>query len=186
MIILFILLVSLAVALARGGKLNALTDLQPRYLWLFFVPLALQLVAFSPIGESPDFGENLVKAVYAASMALAALALVLNRHVPGLIWIAAGLALNFLVIALNGGLMPVSPLARQFAGMPELNGPTMNVTPMTDRTTLSWLGDIIPLPPWVPFANVFSVGDVLVTIGGTIFTQKAPFRSRPLPSAPFE
>jgi hypothetical protein len=171
--ILIVLIVGIAVALVRGGKLSALTNLQPRYLWLFFVPLVFQLIAFSPLGESPEFGETLVKVVYLASMVIAALALALNRHLPGLIWVAAGLTLNLLVIASNGGLMPVSPAARQFAGLPALGGPNMNVAPMAPQTLLPWLGDILPLPAWMPLANVFSLGDVLVTIGGWIFIQKA-------------
>jgi Family of unknown function (DUF5317) len=170
--ILIVLIAGLVVALARGGRLSALADLQPRHLWLFFVPLALQLVAFSPLGESPEFGENLVRVVYLASMAIAALALVLNRHLPGLIWVAVGMTLNFLVIALNGGLMPVSAAARQFAGMPALNGPSMNVTAMSPQTLLPWLGDILPLPEWMPLSNVFSLGDVLVAVGGVIFLQR--------------
>jgi Family of unknown function (DUF5317) len=171
--ILIILFASLLLALARGGRVSVLAELQPRFLWLFFVPLALQLIAFSPLGEAPEFGETLVRVVYLASMAIAALALVLNRHLPGLIWVAAGLILNFLVIAANGGLMPVWPAARQFAGMPPLNGPSMNVMAMDAGTLLPWLGDILPLPSWMPLANVFSIGDVLVMAGGVIFTQKA-------------
>jgi hypothetical protein len=171
--ILLILFVTFIVALLRGGKLGALTKLQPRYLWLLFVPLTLQIIAFSPLGASPDFGDVLVKIVYLVSMAVAALALALNRHLPGLIWVAVGLSLNLFVIALNGGLMPVLPEARQFAGMPPLEGPTMNVLPMTTGTILPWLGDILPLPPWVPLANVFSLGDVFITVGGAIFIQRA-------------
>jgi hypothetical protein len=171
--ILIILIVGFAVALVRGGELSALTNLQPRYLWLFFVPLAFQLVAFSPLAESTQVGETLVRVVYLASMAVAALALALNRHLPGLIWVAAGLTLNFLVIASNGGLMPVAAAARQFAGMPPLNGPSLNVAPMEPQTLLPWLGDVLPLPAWMPFANVYSLGDVLVTFGGVTFIYKA-------------
>lgn len=173
MYILILIFLSLIAAFARGGSLRALENLNPRHLWLFFIPLALQLVAFSPLGTSAQYGGTLVKAVYLASMALAALALALNRHLSGLVLVAAGLALNFLVIALNGGLMPVSSAAREFAGLPLLTGPDMNVTPMTPETVLPWLGDILPLPAWMPRANVFSLGDVLIAAGGVIFVQKA-------------
>lgn len=173
MFILIILIAGLIVAFMRGARLSTLNDLQPRTLWLFFVPLALQLIAFSPLSDLPQFGETLVKVLYLASLAIAAVALALNRHLPGLVWISAGLTLNVIVIAANGGLMPVSPDARQFAGMPALTGPNLNVAPMTPQTVLPWLGDILPLPPWLPLANVFSVGDVLVTLGGLIFTQTA-------------
>ncbi len=173
MFIPIILLASIVIALARGGSLGSLTTLQTRHLWLFFIPLALQLIAFSPLGAFPEFGLPLVKILYLVSMAIAALALALNRHLPGLLWLAAGLTMNFLVIGLNGGLMPVSAAARQIAGMPALTGPNLNVIPMTAETVLPWLGDILPLPSWVPFANVFSPGDVLIAVGGVIFTQKA-------------
>lgn len=156
----------------------ALTRLQPRFLWLLFVPLALQLVAFSPIGSSPEFGPTLVGVFYIASMAIAALALVLNRHLAGLIWVATGLSLNLIVIALNGGLMPVSSAAQQFSGISPLSGPEMNVLPMTRETVLPWLGDILPLPAWMPNSNVFSIGDVLITIGGVIFIQRALLPAR--------
>lgn len=173
MAILFVLAAGVGIALLRGGNPDNLTRLNPRYLWLFFLPLGLQMIAFSPVGSSPEFGLTLVKAVYLASMAIAALALALNWRLPGLIWVAVGLMSNFAVIASNGGLMPVSASAREFAGMPPLTGPNLNVLPMTPDTLVPWLGDILPLPSWMPFANVFSVGDVLITVGGLIFIQKA-------------
>lgn len=179
MAILFVLAAGVGIALVRGGNLDNLARLHPRYLWLFFLPLGLQMVAFSPIGSSPEFGLTLVKLVYLASMAIAALALALNWRLPGLIWVAVGLMSNFIVIASNGGLMPVSADARQFSGMPPLTGPNLNVLPMTPETALPWLGDILPLPSWMPLANVYSVGDVLITIGGLIFIQKALVPSRP-------
>ena len=30
---------------------------------------------------------------------------------------------------------------------------------------LLFLGDVLPLPSWMPFANVFSIGDVLIAVG---------------------
>ena len=30
---------------------------------------------------------------------------------------------------------------------------------------LPWLTDIFALPTWLPFANIFSVGDVLIALG---------------------
>jgi hypothetical protein len=98
--------------------------------------------------------------------------LILNRHLPGVFWIALGLFANILVISLNGGFMPVSLAAREIAGLPALTARQNNVVPMTDTTLLPWLGDILPLPAFVPFANVFSLGDVLIAIGGVIFTQR--------------
>jgi len=115
---------------------------------------------------------------------VAAIGLVLNRHLPGVVWIAAGLALNALAIVANGGFMPVDSGARAFAGMPPLTERDMNVVPMTAETRLPFLADILPLPSFLPFANVFSIGDVLITVGGVIFTQSiVPPRPKTEPQA---
>ena len=184
MFIPLILAISLVVALARGGHISNLLALQPRHIWLLFIPLILQIIAFSPLGDSTRFGADFPRALHLASLALAAIALALNRHLPGLSLIALGLALNFIVIALNGGFMPVSATARQFAGMSPLTGRYNNVIPMNDKTILPWLGDILPLPAWMPFANVFSLGDVLITLGGLIFIQRGLVRNQAPSNAP--
>lgn len=164
---------SLGLALARGGRLTNLASLSLRSPLLLFVPLVLQLVAFSPVGDMSVWDSPLAQFLYLASMTCAVLALALNRHIPGVPLIALGLACNFLVISLNHGFMPTSLAARQVAGLHDLAGRSMNVVPLTDTTVLPWLADILPLPAWVPFANVFSVGDILILIGGVIFTQKS-------------
>jgi hypothetical protein len=38
---------------------------------------------------------------------------------------------------------------------------------------LAWLVDRWAAPDWVPFANVFSVGDVLIALGGFLFALAA-------------
>ncbi len=169
MFILLVLLVALVIVLARGGSLNALLTLPVRHLWLFFVPLLLQLIIFTPIASFFGRSTDVTRFVYLASMLIAALALALNRELPGVFWIAAGLILNVVVIVANGGFMPVSPEARQFAGKVPLDGRYNNVIPMGPGTWLWFLGDILPLPAWLPLADVFSLGDVLITIGGVLF-----------------
>lgn len=179
MFILLVILVSVLIALLRGGRLQNLGELPVRYLGLLFVPLLLQFIAFSPLGELPVFETPLAKFIYAASLGIAVVALWLNRRLPGVIWITAGLFLNFLVIALNGGFMPVSASAREIAGMKPIDAREMNVVPMTAATLLPWLGDVLPLPAFLPFANVLSIGDLLIALGGIIFTQKTLVRPKP-------
>lgn len=170
---------SIFVALARGGRPAYLAQISVQRAWLLFVPLLLQLLAFSPIGEIVVFGSPLAQILYTLSLGVAALALWLNRQLPGMVWIALGLFLNFLVIFLNGGFMPISAAARQFAGLPPVVGRDMNVLPMTDATILPFLGDILPLPAFLPFANVFSVGDLLIAFGGILFTQRSLVPPKP-------
>lgn len=171
MFVLLVITASILIALARGGRVTSLSQFSLRYWGLLFVPLVLQIIAFSPIGDELVFQAPLAQYLYAASLGAAVPALALNRHLPGVGWIALGLCLNFIVITLNGGFMPMSAQARAFAGLSPLTGRANNVVPMTDSTVLPWLADILPLPAFVPLANVFSVGDVLILIGGLIFTQ---------------
>lgn len=166
-------LLSIGMALLRGGQLKNLLTLNIRHYELFFVPLLLQIIAFTPFGDMQVDSVLVAPVLYALSMGFAALALWFNRHLPGAIWIVLGLFLNFLVISLNGGFMPGSAAAREIAGMPPLSGRTMNIIPLSDTTILPFLGDILPLPKGIPFANVFSIGDILITVGGIIFTQVA-------------
>lgn len=172
MYILLVLLISLLIALARGGQFTALGKLQFRYLGLFFVPLAIQLAIFTPLRSLIGGGEAVDRIAYLASMGIAAVALVLNRHIPGAAWIAIGMSLNLLVIAINGGVMPIWPEARQLAGMPPLTGRSNNGAPFTSETRLPWLADVIPLPSFMPLANVFSIGDLLIMCGVIILTQR--------------
>jgi hypothetical protein len=162
---------SLLIALARGGRVTNLAQIPLHHIGLLFTPLLIQLVAFSPIGDMLVAGTPLAQYLYATSLAVAALALAFNRHLPGVVWIAAGLALNAIAIFANGGFMPVAASAREFAGLPPLTDRDLNVISTTDSTRLPFLTDILPLPAFLPFANVFSIGDVLVTVGGVIFIQ---------------
>lgn len=87
--------------------------------------------------------------------------LLLNRLVPGATWVAVGFLLNLTVIAANGA-MPVSPRAAEAAGVPitrEIQGPRHEV--LTDETVLSWLADVIPVPP---LQTVVSAGDVWLAL----------------------
>ena len=43
---------------------------------------------------------------------------------------------------------------------------------------LPWLGDVFAVPAWLPFANVFSIGDVLVLVGMTWVVHSACRRPR--------
>jgi hypothetical protein len=78
--------------------------------------------------------------------------------------------------------MPVSNAAREFAGLPPLTGRYLNIIPITESTIFPWLSDVLPLPAILPFANVYSIGDFLVALGGVIFIQSivSP-RSQPNP-----
>jgi hypothetical protein len=93
-----------------------------------------------------------------------------NRHLPGLPLIAMGGALNLAAIVANGGVMPASAAALRLAGLPAEAG-FSNSAHVADAN-LAWLGDVFAIPSGWPFANVFSIGDVVVVIGLGYLTHR--------------
>jgi hypothetical protein len=161
---------ALAVGLAAGGKVGALAQLRLRAVWLVFAALALQLVAF-PLPWFPwETGESAASALWLASFALLIVAAALNARITGVPVIAAGMLLNLVAILANGGTMPVTPGALEAAG--ESYVTNANSTAL-QSPTFSWLVDRWAAPEWVPFANVFSIGDVLIAVGAFVLVLAA-------------
>lgn len=97
----------------------------------------------------------------------------LNRRLPGMPVLLAGLILNLVVISANGGWMPISPkTASQLpAGEAiELSSPgtrfgQKDVVLRPEDTRFEFLSDRFLTPDWFHYPVAFSLGDVLVAIG---------------------
>jgi hypothetical protein len=96
----------------------------------------------------------------------------LNRKSPGMPILGAGLLLNFLVIAVNGG-MPVFTEAASMVRAGALSAaiPASDFVHVlgTALTRAPWLADVVPLPgpPWL--RAVASPGDLLLFSGIVAF-----------------
>ena len=86
-----------------------------------------------------------------------------NMAVPGLPIVALGALSNFLAIVANGGYMPASAGALAALGKSPAAGYS-NSAVVADPA-LAPLTDVFALPARLPFANVFSIGDVLIGVG---------------------
>jgi hypothetical protein len=86
-----------------------------------------------------------------------------NLAIPGLGLVAVGALSNLVAITANGGQMPASPDAMAFLGK-TVNAGYSN-SAVVEAPALAPLTDVFALPPFLPFANVFSVGDVLIGLG---------------------
>jgi hypothetical protein len=109
----------------------------------------------------------------------------LNRQVSGFTILGIGFICNFLVIVLNGGLMPISPETAtalisgtdpQAWEIGSRFGLTKDIILPRSETTLWWLSDVILLPSFFPVRAAFSVGDVLIAVGAfwSLWRQGGP------------
>jgi hypothetical protein len=156
------LILGLLVSLAVGGSLRAVANVRLRSLWLFYLAIGVQIVAF-PFAFLPwATPGSLQRILWLCSYGLLALGAARNLHVRGVPLIVAGMSLNLAAVLANGGRMPVLPDAMRAAG--HEYGVRMNSIAAADPR-LEWLVDRWAAPEWVPLANVFSVGDVVIALG---------------------
>jgi MFS family permease len=155
---------ALALVPLTGGRLTALADVAVHRLGALFGAAGLQVLVLVVFPTAPA---ALLGAGHLASYLLAAWFVISNRHIPGWWLIGLGGLLNFAAIASNAGVMPASPVAVERAGLTEVPGRFANSQVLVDPN-LAWLGDVFAVPSNWPLANVFSVGDVCLALGGAI------------------
>jgi len=144
-----------------GGRLRALTELRLHGAGLVLSALLLQVLVFLVLTGAP---RPLLVALHAASYLLAGAFVWRNRALPGLWLLAAGTALNAVVLSVNGGTMPASASAVRRAGLPLVEDAYSN-SGVLPHPRLAPFGDVLASPSWLPLHNVYSVGDVLVLVG---------------------
>lgn len=170
MFLIWAVILGLLIGFIRRGSLANLARLKLRGLWLILAALVIQLLIF-PL----DPREPIIKAGTPYLHLLSYLCLLafigLNWRYFEILIMGVGLALNFLVIAANGGYMPASAKALRQAGLEEVAATLEqglhhgNTVLMGPETWLNPLGDLLYLPASVPLANAFSVGDLLLALG---------------------
>jgi hypothetical protein len=161
MFILYAVLLGLVAGRLMGGGMEGLAQLRLRWSAAIAFGLAAQLALFAaPVAR--EVGE-LGPALYVASTILVTAAVLRNALIPGMPLVAAGAIANLLAVIANGGFMPASPDALAAAGRA---APTVYSNTVVSSSPWFWpLTDIFALPSWMPLANVFSVGDVLIGLG---------------------
>ncbi|HEV7604147.1 MAG TPA: DUF5317 domain-containing protein [Candidatus Limnocylindrales bacterium] len=168
MFILYGVLVGLVVSLLTRGSLGRLGELRLAWAPLIVLGMAVQVLLFStPVGDALG---PLAPAVYVASDLAVLVAVWRNLAIPGLRVVLVGGASNLLAICANGGYMPVSADALRALGRLPRDG-YVNARPLGaggEPVAFGPLTDIFPMPAWLPLANIFSIGDVLIGIGTAI------------------
>lgn len=175
-----------AVALLRGGTLRHFAALPIRWAPLAIVGFALQPLTFLLLAQISALAWATVP-IYLLSMALLCAWVALNWRIPGMPLIAAGLLMNLLAVAANGGHMPVDPAAARLAGRYD---DLVGLDPLVSKHQLAidgqvrlrLLTDIVGLPAGVPFAPVWSLGDIVLTIGIALLCYRT-IRRAPAPDS---
>jgi hypothetical protein len=157
----YALLVGLLAGWLLGGNLANLGTLRLRWAPLAAAGLLIQVVLF--FGPVAGRVGGLGMPIYVASTALVLAVVLRNLRLPGLALVAAGALANMLAIVANGGFMPASATALAMLGKSVNAGYSNSV--VVESPALGPLTDILALPAFLPFANVFSIGDVLIGIG---------------------
>jgi hypothetical protein len=180
MFILYALLAGLVVGAVTGGSPARLADLRFRWAPLIAAGMAIQVLLFSSplggaLGDAAPF-------VYVASNLAVLVAVGRNLAIPGLALVLIGGASNLVAIAANGGYMPVSPDAVAAMGRVAKDG--YSNSRLVDGVMLGPLTDLFAMPVWIPLANVFSIGDVLIGVGAAIAVVAAMHGRGPLQTRP--
>lgn len=168
------ILLSLVVGFIRKGNLKGLAQLKLKWGWIFPLLLIVQIFTFVYQNDIKMLGKA-SESIYMAVYIIGLLFLFLNRNHKGFMIIFIGVFLNFLVMVLNGGRMPVSEEASAVLDPLYIqalkDGLYGKHILLTESTKLGFLGDIIPLAPPYPRTQVISIGDVVMNIGAFVFIQ---------------
>lgn len=173
-------LISLILAAVTRRPVRRLLEIRFRYLGLLLAgaavqallvrPASLPLLSSSPVIALPPVGALL----YIASLASLLVFGYTNRHNLGIALIATGLLLNTVVIAANGGQMPVAPEKISFLGpgqaeMWQEGGAWLSKTVAGPDTRIMLLGDWILVPQMSGHPAILSPGDLLIVAGIFLF-----------------
>jgi hypothetical protein len=160
MILIYMIALSVLFGYIRGGRLKHYLD---KPLSCVFLPVA----AFALEAAIPLAGAKLLAPVVILEYALLFAFVIVNRRIRAIWLIAVGVALNALVIIVNGFRMPVTPVA--FAPAFEHFVERVRSGELIEYALVGWdaplwfLGDTIPIHRVVP--GIASIGDFVLAAG---------------------
>jgi len=164
-LLLAVVLLSVVLGYAFGGRLLRLESIRPRWWGLVILGLGVQFV---PLPEGVAGTDLAIRtAVLAISYSLLIAFALVNVRMPGMFLVVIGLACNMAVIVVNGG-MPASAQALIDSGQEDVLAYLQDQGAdkhhlLTDDDQLTFLADVIAVPK--PIGQAISVGDIFVYAG---------------------
>jgi hypothetical protein len=170
-----------------GGRVSNLASVNVKWGWL--APVAFLMQAYLIFFPAERAGDVLAprSLLLVASHVLLFVVIWQNRHLSGIKIIGLGLVLNFVVMIVNGGFMPITPETLVRIGYDGnasqletgyIVGRTKNVVVEPGEATLWFLSDIMVIPRPFPIPTALSVGDLLIVMGVVFFLREAMFLRR--------
>ncbi len=168
------IVVGLVLGLLSGGRLEHIGSVRLRWPALIFLAVLVRYGAEILLtrGFEPALAVQPILLVGASVILL--VGLWANRNLPGMAIAAVGVASNAIVLAVNGGRMPIWEASLSAAGFSSADvSPAIHtILPASlDSSFVLHLGafaDVIPIPlPLI--ANVASIGDVVIAFGLAFF-----------------
>ena len=184
MILIALCLVFLLGLVVVGGRVSNLASVDVKWGWL--APLAFLMQAYLIFFPAERAG-GLLSArslLLTASHILLFVVVWQNRHLSGVKLLGLGLVLNFLVMVVNGGFMPITPEALVQIGYDGnasqletgyIVGRTKNMVAELGQARLWFLSDIMVIPRPFPIPTALSFGDVLIVLGLFLFLREFMF-----------
>ncbi|WP_377887652.1 DUF5317 domain-containing protein [Alkalihalobacillus sp. R86527] len=176
------IILAILIGFLRKGSLKGFAYLSFRAGWIFPLLLLIEIGIFTYQSSYAWIGEYsglVFMLIYAVGMMFLWLNRKMNVGIPILL---LGVFLNFIVMALNGGRMPVSLEAATILDPAYANaiqdGLYGKHAVLTESTVLGFLGDVIPITDPYPKDQVISIGDIVMNIGIFIFIQRVMVKNQ--------
>ena len=160
----------LIAGLLAGGRIVNLAEVRLRWMAALFLAVIVRYGTEAALSRDIPLAETLRVPLLVTAYAILLLGTWANRRQPGMSIAFVGILANAVVIAVNGGHMPIWEPSFAAAGLTaaDLTGPLhILLPPPIDGPFLAHLGplgDIIPIPLPV-VRNVASIGDVVISLG---------------------